>query len=160
MTTLIELTDEDIAAMLRADGLVRPGLKQPAGGVDTPEVLLHVRQLATKLRHDGFYGGHWMMIASGEVVGLCGFKALPTHDGEVELGYGVAASRRGLGHATAAVAAIVEETRANPAVRTIVALTALENLASQKVLDRNGFQLVGKRIDPEDGEMLLWRKHL
>jgi RimJ/RimL family protein N-acetyltransferase len=94
------------------------------------------------------------------VVGLCGFKALPTLDGEIELGYGVAATRQGLGHATAAVAAVVEATRGNPAVRAIVALTAMVNLASQKVLDRNGFQCVGKRSDPEDGDVLFWRKQL
>ena len=125
MTTLIELTDEDIAAMLRTDEFVRPGLKQPPGGVDDPEVLSHVRQLAAKLRLDGYSSGHWMMIAGGEVVGLCGFKAVPTLDGEIELGYGVAASRQRLGHATAAVAAVVEATRGNAAVRAIVALTAM-----------------------------------
>src|SRR5665213_501924 len=160
MTTLIELTDEDIAAMLRTDEFVRPGLKQPPGGVDDPEVLSHVRQLAAKLRLDGYSSGHWMMIAGGEVVGLCGFKAVPTLDGEIERGYGVAASRQRLGHATAAVAAVVEATRGNAAVRAVVALTAMANLASQKVLDRNGFQRVGKRIDPEDGDVLLWRKQL
>jgi len=101
-----------------------------------------------------------MMIAGGEVVGLCGFKALPTLDGEIELGYGVAASRQRLGHATAAVAAVVAATQGNPAVRAIIALTAMTNIASQKVLERNGFQLVGKRIDAEDGEVLLWRKQL
>jgi RimJ/RimL family protein N-acetyltransferase len=146
--------------MLRADEFVRPGLKQPPGGVDDPEVLSHVRHLATKLRHDGYSGGHWMMIAGDEVVGLCGFKALPTRDGEIELGYGVSKSRQRLGHATAAVAAVVEATRGNPAVRTIIALTATANLASQKVLDRNGFQHIGMRIDPEDGEVLLWRMQL
>jgi RimJ/RimL family protein N-acetyltransferase len=103
---LVELTDEDIAAMLRADEFVRPGLRQPPGGVDDPEVLSHVRQLATKLRHEGYSGGHWMMIADSEVVGLCGFKAIPTLDGAIELGYGVAVSRQRLGHATLAKAAL------------------------------------------------------
>ncbi len=101
-----------------------------------------------------------MMVVSGEVVGLCGFKAPPSSDGEIELGYGVAESRRRRGHATAAVGAVIELTRHNPAVRAIVALTAIDNFASQRVLEHNWFERVGTRVDPDDGEVFLWRKRL
>jgi hypothetical protein len=97
--TIVELTDDDFAAMLRGEVSVRAGLTQPPGGVDQPEVLRHVRRLASNLRCNGFSGGHWMMVVSDEVVGLCGFKAPPSSAGEIELGYGVAESRRGRGHA-------------------------------------------------------------
>jgi len=158
--TILEVTDDDFAAMLQGDASVRPGVTQPPGGVDKPDVLEHVRRMATKLRRDGFAGGHWMMIANGEVVGLCGFKEPPSGDGEIELGYGVALSRRRRGYATAAVAAVIESTRLHSAVRAIVASTAASNVASQRVLARNGFERVGTRFDPDDGEVLLWRKRL
>jgi RimJ/RimL family protein N-acetyltransferase len=157
-TTLLELTDGDCAAMLRGDVNVRAGLTPPPGGVDTPDVLAHVRRLAANLHRDGYAGGMWMMVASGEVVGLCGFKAPPSGDGEVELGYSVAASRRRRGHASAAVGAVIEAARRDPAVRSIVAVTALDNVASRRVLERNGFERVGTRVDLDEGEEILWRK--
>ena len=101
-----------------------------------------------------------MIAVNGEVVGLCGFKAPPTHDGEVEIGYGVATSRRRRGHASAAVEAVVETARRDPAVRTIVATTAVGNVASQCVLEHNGFERAGTRADPDDGEVCIWRKRL
>lgn len=158
--TILELTDGDFAAMLRGDETVRPGLKQPPGGVDTPDVLAHIRQIAESLHRDGYPGGHWMMVANGEVVGLCGFKGPPSCDGEVEIGYGVAVSRRRLGHATAAIATVVEAARRDPAVRAVVAMTGVDNIASQRVLERNGFERVGTRADPDDGEVFVWRKQI
>jgi|ERR1035441_8533457 RimJ/RimL family protein N-acetyltransferase len=158
--TIVELTDDDFAAMLRGEVSVRAGLTQPPGGVDQPEVLRHVRRLASNLRCNGFSGGHWMMVVSGEVVGLCGFKAPPSSAGEIELGYGVAESRRGRGHASAAVGAVIEVTRYNQTVRAIVALTAVGNFASQRVLEHNGFERVDTRVDPDDGDVFFWRKRL
>jgi RimJ/RimL family protein N-acetyltransferase len=158
--TLVELTDDDFAAMVRGDPSVRPGLAQPPGGVDEPAVLAHLRELAAKLHRDGYAGGHWMMVADGEVVGLCGIKAPPSREGEIEIGYGVAASRRRRGHATAAVGAIIQAARRDPAIRAIIALTALGNAASQRALDRNGFERVGLQADPDDGDVFCWRKQL
>jgi hypothetical protein len=40
----------------------------------TDDVLGHVCRLAAGLRDEGYSGGHWMMVAGGEVVGLCGYK--------------------------------------------------------------------------------------
>jgi RimJ/RimL family protein N-acetyltransferase len=155
---LVELMDSDFAAMLRGDANVRVGLTSPPGGVDHPVVLAHVRRLAANLLRDGYAGGQWMMVAGGEVVGLCGFKTPPSADGEVELGYGVAASRRRRGHATAAVGAIIEAAQHDPALRVIVAVTAFDNLASQRVLERNGFERAGTHVDPDQGEGILWRR--
>ncbi len=159
--TIVELTDDDFGAMLRGDAWVRPGFAQPPGGVDECEILEHVRAIASDLRDTGYAGGQWMMVAGGEVVGLCGFKAPPSTAGEVEVGYGVAASRRRRGHATAAIAAVVAAARRDSAVRAIVALTAPDNFASQRVLERNGFACEGTVIDPSDGALVLrWRRVL
>jgi RimJ/RimL family protein N-acetyltransferase len=153
--TLVQLTDDDLAAMLRGDDAVRPGIAQPPGGVDAPAVLAHVRRMRV-----GHPEGHWMMVAGGEAVGLCGIKARPSPHGDVEIGYGVAASRRRRGHATAAVAALVENAQHIGGIQTIVACTTLDNLASQRVLERNGFKRTGRRPDPDDGELIVWRKRL
>jgi RimJ/RimL family protein N-acetyltransferase len=152
---LVQLTDDDLAAMLRGDDAVRPGIVQPPGGVEAPNVLAHIRRM--RVSHPE---GHWMIVADGEAVGLCGIKARPSPRGDVEIGYGVAASRRRRGHATAAVAALVEAAQRLPGVRTIVACTALDNVASQRVLERNGFKRTGRRPDPDDGELIVWRKRL
>ena len=158
LTRLVELTDGDFAAMLRGDANVRPGIAQPPGGVDEPAVLGHVRRLAGNLHRSGYAGGHWMMVANGEAVGLCGFHGPPSNDGDVEIGYSVAARRRGRGHATAAVKAMVELAAADPAVRALVAITAVGNVSSQRVLTRNGFERAGRYEHPEDGPSIVWRK--
>ncbi len=156
-TRLVEATDVDFAAMLRGDAVLRSGLIVPPGGVDEPFVLEHVRGIAATLHAQGYTGGHWMVTADGEVVGLCGFKHVPSPAGEVEIGYGIAASRRRRGHATAAVAALLDAARRDPAVRAVMAQTAVANVASQRALEKNGFARIGTSHDPEDGELIVWR---
>ncbi len=157
--TLLELADDDIAVMLSGAAAVRPGLTQPPGGVDEPDVLRHVREIARQLRGNGYAGGHWMMVSDGEVVGLCGFKAPPS-DGEVEIGYGVAASRRRRGHATAAIRAIIERAQLDADVRSIVALTLVDNVGSQRALENNGFERAGTQTEPGGGDLILWRRRI
>jgi RimJ/RimL family protein N-acetyltransferase len=41
-------------------------------------------------------------------------------------------------------------------VALISAETGFENIASQRVLERNGFIRVGKRIDAKDGPLTCW----
>jgi RimJ/RimL family protein N-acetyltransferase/adenylate kinase family enzyme len=156
-TTLVEATDDDFAAMLGGDSVLPNGLSVPPGGLDEPVVLRHVRAIAAKLRDQGYPGGHWIIAAGGEAVGSIGFKDVPSADGRVEIGYGVAASRRRHGHATRAVALVLDAARRDPAIRTVVAETVTDNLPSQRALARNGFRHAGTRVDPEDGELAVWR---
>lgn len=80
--------------------------------------------------------------------------------GVVEIGYGVAPSWRQRGYATRAVARLLEVAALDRAIRSVVAETMTENLASQRVLEGNRFVMETKRIDPEDGEVVLWRRDL
>ena len=41
-----------------------------------------------------------------------------------------------------------------------IAETSVENRASQRVLERNGFVRCGERVDPEDGVLVAWRLRL
>lgn len=121
------------------------GLRLPEGGVESQEVLRALRGLVHS----------WLMIWDGEVVGLCSYMGR-IEEGAVEIGYGVAPARRRLGHATLAVSALIRAASDDPRLRRLTAETAVGNAASQIVLSRNGFQQTGHRLDPDDGELILW----
>jgi RimJ/RimL family protein N-acetyltransferase len=99
--------------------------------------------------------GFWIIEAS-TVVGSGMYKFAP-RDGMVEIGYGIAPSARGKGAATALASHLCEHAFRKGA--TVVRAHSLEgNLASQRVLDKSGFKLIGKVVDPEDGEVLRFEK--
>ena len=106
------------------------------------------------LGHDVVAG--WATFVSGEppeLVGWGGFKGPPKH-GVVELGYEIAASRRGRGLATAAARAMVSEAFADTRVTAVIAHTLAERNASNRVLENVGFRY--DREAHDDGE-LVWR---
>ena len=88
-----------------------------------------------------------------ELVGWGGFKG-PPKDGVVEVGYEIAAARRGRGLATAATKAMVAEALADDRVTAVIAHTLPERNASSRVLEKAGFAHVG--LAAEDGEVV-WR---
>jgi RimJ/RimL family protein N-acetyltransferase len=108
-----------------------------------------------RARHDR---GAWLVVSDGEVVGLCSYKNAPDPDGKVEIGFGIAASRRRQGHATRAVTALLAIAGNDPPVRMLFAETSIANVASQRVLEKSGFTRVGSRTHKEDGDLLLWRR--
>jgi RimJ/RimL family protein N-acetyltransferase len=92
----------------------------------------------------------------GRVAGECGTKAPPDADGMVEIGYGLAPRSRGKGLGTAAVAALVERLRADPSVRRIEAEVHAHNIASQRVIERQGLA----RLDSASAGYLRYRLDL
>jgi RimJ/RimL family protein N-acetyltransferase len=154
-TSLREAADADFAALIRGDAVLPCGLTVPAGGIDHPAVLDHIRAMAARVRDGAFRGGHWLVAAGGEAVGSIGYKHVPRPNGEVEIGYGIAPGRRRRGHATRAVALVLDLAREDPAVRTVLADTVLDNVASQRALEKNGFRRAGTHADPTDGEPLI-----
>lgn len=129
------------------------GLMQPQGGVDTPDVITLLQGIANDHRaHEAH--GMWLIVQGREVAGLCGYLARP-NQGSVEIGYGIAASCRRRGLATQAVAELVRQA-ARDGISILRAATVPSNLASQRVLECNGFCRHGTRVDPEDGELLEW----
>ncbi len=84
------------------------------------------------------------------VVGTISCHRPPGPDGTVEIGYGLAPEWRGRGVATTALARLSERLLA-AGVRTIVARTDMDNLASQGVLRRCGYRLTG---EGDDGSIL------
>jgi RimJ/RimL family protein N-acetyltransferase len=93
-------------------------------------------------------------VETREIVGEGGFKG-PPRDGVVEIAYGTRPEHQGKGYATETAAALVNFALAFPDVRLVLAHTLPGSTASQRVLEKCGFEHVGDVIDPEDG--LVWR---
>ncbi|MEI8261823.1 MAG: GNAT family protein [Actinomycetes bacterium] len=89
-----------------------------------------------------------------EVVGGAGFHR-PPHDGVVEIGYGIAESRQGRGIATDAVSQLIDLARRAGDAHRIVATTALDNIASQRVLAKAGFTR-GEDRSSDEGPEQYW----
>lgn len=106
-----------------------------------PDILdlmpLHARRSDAEARF-----GIWVMIETrtNEVVGDIGFLDIPDEAGEMEMGYSVVPSRRRRGYATEAASALVAWALNQPGVTAIVAGTDADNVRSQCVLERAGFE--------------------
>jgi RimJ/RimL family protein N-acetyltransferase len=81
------------------------------------------------------------------LIGECGWYGPPGDSGEVEIGYGLAASMRGNGYGTEAVRALVGWVAAQPGVRRIVADVEATNTPSRRLLERLAFTVADVR-DP------------
>ncbi|MCC6941852.1 MAG: GNAT family N-acetyltransferase [Novosphingobium sp.] len=134
----------------------------PTSGIDFPvspiaehTVLEMLAGLADTVRAT-FAPSAWWIICGRQLVGLLSITAL-RDSGVLQIGYGIAPSFRGQGHATAAVAELLRWAKGEPRVRTVYAETRTDNIASQRVLTRNGFVQTGQRLDDEDGEVLCWQ---
>jgi len=79
--------------------------------------------------------------SDGLAVGGIGFKGRPDGD-VVEVGYGLAPSARGHGYATEALMSVMK-IAAEHGVTTIRADTDVDNVASQRTLEKAGFTQVG-----------------
>ncbi|MEU4212369.1 GNAT family N-acetyltransferase [Streptomyces sp. NPDC026206] len=95
--------------------------------------------------HAGWLGeyGHRQVIErdSGLVVGSVGLF-WPPADGELEIGYGIVATRRGRGYAPEATRALTEFALTAPGVHTVYATVEPSNPPSVRVLEKAGFQRV------------------
>jgi len=58
--------------------------------------------------------------------------------------------------ASEAVSQVLAWARTDPQVAQISAETGVENIASQRFLERNGFLRVGQRVDGKDGLVVCW----
>lgn len=151
---ILEAEDEDFAALIR--GAPPRDLRLADGGLETPKVLEMLRRLANTVRGQ-FAPAAWMFVEDDEVVGLCSIKALAGR-GVIEIGYGVAASRRNRGIGGRGVAEVLAWARTDGRVSSVRAETALDNPPSRRVLERNGFQITGRRTDADEGEVICWRR--
>ena len=78
-------------------------------------------------------------LSHGRTVGSAGFYGPPDRTGQVTIGYGMVDAEWGRGYGTEAVAGLVRICRAHGGVTAVNADTDRGNLASQRVLEKNGF---------------------
>ena len=149
---ICEASDADFLAL--SEGRAPEGLQLPEGSFEDPAVLSMLRELASTIR-PAFSPASWKIVERGELVGLCSLVKTPV-DGSIEIGYGVTQSRRGRGHASEAVQALVAWARQDPRVAVCKAETSVHNEPSQRVLQNSGFVRTGTRTDHEDGELICW----
>ncbi|MBV9093327.1 MAG: GNAT family N-acetyltransferase [Streptosporangiaceae bacterium] len=85
----------------------------------------------------------WLVVrrADGRIIGDLGTHGAPDSEGSVEIGYSLAPSARGQGIGTAAVAALVGRLAGVPGIRRVTAVTGAENMASRRLLERQGFRV-------------------
>jgi len=81
----------------------------------------------------------WVIEEDNQVVGTIGAYDYNPLDESIEIGYSIFQSFWGKGYASQAVALVCDFLSSNTSIRCIKAWSADENIASQKVLERNGF---------------------
>jgi RimJ/RimL family protein N-acetyltransferase len=147
---LLPATDAHFAWLLGEAAPPPFAPRLPEGGLAPVEIIELLRGVASEV------GGEasWMMVVDGEGVGLICIKERDAK-GRWDIGYGVAPTREGRGHATAAVAALKAIAQANKA-RGLTAETLPDSGASERVLRRNGFTCIGQYDHPEDGWVDQW----
>jgi [ribosomal protein S5]-alanine N-acetyltransferase len=106
----------------------------------------------------GDWGGTLIEKSSSTAIGQLGCLGQPDEAGVIEIGYGLNPSARGQGYATEIVGALTDWLLARPDVSLVRADTAVENAASQRVLEKNGFASIGIGHSEDDGALLLWEK--
>nr|WP_239522964.1 GNAT family N-acetyltransferase [Geodermatophilus normandii] len=84
-------------------------------------------------------------------VGRAGYHGPPDARGMVEIGYAVLPEHRRRGYARAALAALVERARREPAVAVVRLAISPSNAASRAVARPFGFTVVGEQVDEVDG---------
>jgi [ribosomal protein S5]-alanine N-acetyltransferase len=100
------------------------------------------------------YSTLWTAILKTEnkMVGdLCIFGE-PNAEGEIEIGYGTYEEFQNKGLMTEIVRGIIEWVKSQPKVKSIIASTDKTNIASFKVLEKNGFEKTG-----ETERLLNWK---
>jgi RimJ/RimL family protein N-acetyltransferase len=102
--------------------------------------------------------GHWAMVErAGDMplVGSCGFRAAPQGE-PLEIGFTVAPSRWGRGYGVEIARACARHGIEHLGAPRIVALTRLENVPAQRVLERAGMRPNGETID----EAIVWKVYV
>ncbi len=96
----------------------------------------------------------WQIISKTDncaIGGIC-FKGCPNIDGEVEIGYGTEPAHQNKGYMTESVKAVIQWATMQDGVLYIIAETEKFNIASHKILEKNGMA-----IYKETDKSLWWR---
>jgi RimJ/RimL family protein N-acetyltransferase len=154
MIRLHAMTDADFAWMLGEADAHPAGLILPEGGLTPPEVLAMLRGVTAQVAADESRPVAWLASEDDVVAAMVSFTRRDAN-GRYELGYGTAPALNGTGVMTRTIAALLPLVRAQ-GHDGLTAETSVDNPASQRVLEKNGFVRTGTREDPEDGALICW----
>ena len=109
--------------------------------------------LTEKNASEYYWHSFWFLVRKSDrtVVGSADFKAGPNEKGEVEIGYGLSKEFEHNGYMTEAVRAMCLWAKAQNGVSHVIAETYLDNMPSQNILKRCGFE------ETMRGESVWWR---
>ena len=158
---LVSLSSPLIQAILAADAEAVP-FRVPGHWPDDHDrrfLELRVRDLAKFPQFQ-----EWLVraiVLEGEMIGHAGFHGPPGVNAikapdAVEIGYTIFEPHRRQGYAAEAARALVEWAAREHAIRHFVASVARDNEASLRLVRGLRFTQTGTRIDPEDGEELVF----
>lgn len=102
---------------------------------------------------DPLFSTLWIAISKHEqnIVGGLAFKGEPNAKGEIELGYGIYEAHQQKGFMSEMLASIISWVKTRQSVVAITAQSFKKNVASSKVLVKNGFEINGM-----DDEFFHW----
>ncbi len=106
---------------------------------------------------------YWFILARDinppTLIGAAGFKGRPEHGGRVDIGYSIVDSLHRRGYGTEATRALIEWAFSHPEVTHVIGETLDGLEPSIKVMQRCGFNFVGRAQghDPGDPEVLQYR---
>ena len=100
------------------------------------------------------YSTLWTAISKTEnrIIGSFCIYGEPDEDGKIEIGYGTDDEFQNRGYMIEIVGGIIEWTKKQSIVKSIIASTDKINIASMKVLENNGFTKIG-----ETDTLLNWK---
>lgn len=103
----------------------------------------------------------YLAMINHEIVGSCGFKGKPCDNKTVEIAYTTRPGMEGKGFATEMCRLLKDVAYYNDHTVVLKAETLTTNVASHKILYKNGFELLDCTVtDPTHGEILQWQyKH-
>lgn len=106
-------------------------------------------------RRQPFFHTLWLLTLPEEklIIGNIAFKGSPDAAGAVEIGYGIGSRFRSCGYMTEAVQLLADAALFLPSVRLVTAITAKDNAASIRVLQKSNFFYTGA-----DDVYLHWAK--
>lgn len=155
--TLLPLTLDQLRLHVADSTQLEASLGLPPGYRKVVEPLLSVIVHFTvpRLRdpaRDPLYNTVWIAIdrQKRQIVADAKFKGEPDETGTVEIGYGTYPAFQRQGYMVEMVGGLLRWAGEQPGVLRVVADTDAENVASQKVLEKNGFRLF------DQIEQMLW----
>jgi RimJ/RimL family protein N-acetyltransferase len=90
----------------------------------------------------------WFVTLDGAVIGDCGTHGPADANGEIEIGYGIAAGQRGQGFGNEIAAGLAAHLAARPEIRRIVANDVLaDNTPSRRALVNAGFHVTAESAE-------------